>query len=108
MKGRQPTTDAVEILHRLYVENDPEMQRMLEAERVKSKIARQIYDLRKKAGLTHEQLAEKVGTTAKVIDDLEEADYEDHQLGDAVLMLPRIAKAVGKRIEVDFRVVPME
>ena len=106
MKGRQPTTDAVEILHRLYVENDPEMQRMLEAERVKSKIARQIYDLREEAGLTHEHLAEKVGTTVEILDNLEEADYEDHELGDAVLMLQRIGKAVGKRIEQVGQAVP--
>ena len=78
MKERQPTTDAVEILHRLYVENDPEMQRILEAERVKSKIARKVYDFRNEAGLTHEQLAEKVGTTVEIIDNLEETDYEDH------------------------------
>ncbi len=107
MSEKRRTSDAVEILHHLYIKDDPEMQRMLEAERVKSKIARQVYDLRINAGLTHQQLAEKVGTTVEVIDNLEETDYEDHEMGDAVFMLQRIAKAVGKRIEVDFRVVPL-
>ena len=107
MSEKRRTSDAVEILYHLYVKDDPEMQRMLEAERVKSKIARQVYDLRMGAGLTHQQLAEKVGTTVEVIDNLEETDYEDHEMGDAVFMLQRIAKAVGKRIEVDFRVVPL-
>ncbi len=108
MAERKPTTDAVEILHRLYFENDPEMMEMLEAERIKGKIAQRVYDLREEAGLTQKQLAKKVGTTAKVIDDLEMTDYEDHEIGDTVLMLQRIAKALGKRINVDFRVVPLK
>lgn len=108
MAERKPTTEAVEILHRLYFENDPEMMEMLEAERIKGKIAQRVYDLREEAGLTQKQLAKKVGTTAKVIDALEMTDYEDHEIGDAVLMLQRIAKALGKRIDVDFRVVPLE
>ena len=41
-----------------------------------------------------------------MIDDLEMTNYEDHEIGDAVLMLQRIAKALNKRIQVDFRVVP--
>lgn len=106
MSEKRTTTDAVEILHRLYFKNDPEMMQMLESERVKFKIGQKIYDLREEAGLTQKQLAEKVGTTTKVIDDLEMTDYEDNELGDAVLMLQRIAKALGKRIEVEFRAVP--
>lgn len=100
------TSDAVEILHRIYFENDSEMMEMLEAERIKGGIAQQIYDLREAAGLTQKQLAEKVGTTEALIDDLEMTDYEDNEIGDAVLMLHRIAKALGKRIEVKFRIVP--
>ena len=49
-----------------------------------------------------------MGTTSAIIDDLEMTDYEDHQLGNAVLMLKRIAKAVGKQIFVDFQVVSQE
>jgi len=108
MSERRTTQDAVEILYHLYVKGDPEMQRMLEAEEIKSNIAQQIYELREAAGLTQEQLAKKVGTTEEVIDNLEMTDYEDHELGDAVLMLQRIAKAVDKRIEIKFLVVPLE
>ena len=108
MSERRTTTDAVEILDYLYVKDDPEMQRMLEAEEIKSNIAQHIYELREEAGLTQRQLAKKVGTTAKAIDNLEMTDYEDHELGDAVLMLQRIAKALGKRVDVDFRMVPLE
>ena len=108
MAERKPTTDAVEILQRLYFEKDPEMMDWLEAERIKGNIAQRAYDLREEAELTQKQLAEKVGTTSAIIDDLEMTDYEDHQLGDAVLMLKRIAKAVGKQILVDFQVVSLE
>src|SRR5713101_5871182 len=95
-KKREPTTDAVEILHRLYFEGKPEMLAMLEEERANDEIARKIYDLRTKAGLTHRQLAKLIGTTAAVIRQLEEADYEGH----ALAMLNRIAAALDKRVEI--------
>ena len=79
---------------------------MLEAERIKGNIAQQVYDLREAAALTQDQLAEQVETTAKVIDDLEMTDYDDNAIGEAVLMLQRIAKAVGKQIE--FRILPLK
>ena len=100
MTDKRTTTSAVEILHHLYFKNDPEMMQMLKAERIKGDIAQLIYDLREATSLTQEQLAEKVGTTAKVIDDLEMTDYEDNLIGDAVLMLQRIAKAVGKQVDI--------
>ena len=103
---KRTTTDAVEILHYLYFKDDLEMMEMLEAERIKGDIAQQIYDLREAAGLTQEQLAEKVGTTAKVIDDLEMTDYEDSEIVHVFLMLRRIAKALNKQVEL--RIVPLE
>ena len=106
MTDKRTTTSAVEILHHLYFKNDPKMMQMLEAERIKGDIAQRVYDLREAASLTQEQLAEKVGTTAKVIDDLEMTDYEDNSIGDAVLMLQRIANTTGKQVE--FRIVPLK
>ena len=100
MTDKRTTTSAVEILHHLYFKNDPEMMQMLKAERIKGDIAQLIYDLREAASLNQEQLAEKVGTTAKVIDNLEMTDYEDNLMGDAVLMLQRIAKVVGKQVDI--------
>ncbi len=93
---RKPTTDAVEILHRRYFEGKPEMLAMLEEERANAEIARKIYDLRTKASLTQRRLAKLVGTTAAVINQLEEADYEGH----ALAMLNRIAAALNKRVEI--------
>ena len=108
MTDKRTTTSAVEILHHLYFENDPKMMQMLEAERIKGDIAQRVYDLREAASLTQEQLAEKVRTTAKVIDDLEMTDYEDNLIGDAVLMLQRIAKAAGKQVEIPNALLTIE
>ena len=105
MPETRTTTSAVEILHHLYFKNDSEMMQMLEAERIKGDIAQQVYDLREAASLTQEQLAEKIGTTAKIIDDLEMTDYDDNAIGNAVLMLQCIAKAAGKQIKL--RIVPL-
>jgi len=99
---REPTTDAVEILHRRYFEGKPEMMALLEEERANAEIARQIFDLRTEAGLTQRKLAKLVGTSASVIDDLEEADYE----GNALAMLRRIAASLNKRVEI--QLVPVE
>ena len=97
-RKREPTTDAVEILHRLYYEGHPDRLAMLEEERANAEIARKIYDLRTQARLTQGQLAKLVGTTAAVIRQLEEADYEGH----ALAMLNRIAAALNKRVEIRF------
>ena len=97
-KKRKPTTDAGEILHRRYFEGKPDMLAALEEARANDEVARKIYDLRTKAGLTQRQLAKLVGTTASVICLLEDADYEGHSLS----MLRRIATAVNRRVEIRF------
>lgn len=97
-KNRKPTADAVAILHRRYFAGKSEMLELLEQARLNANIAQKVYDLRMKAGLTQEQLAERVGTTASVICRLEDADYQGHSLS----MLQRIAFAVGKQVELRF------
>ena len=93
---REPTTDAIEILHRRYYEGHPERLAMLEEARANDEIARQVYRLRTEADLTHGQLAKLVGTTAAVIRQLEEADYEGH----ALAMLNRVAIVLNRRVEI--------
>ena len=93
---REPTTDAVEILHRRYYEGHPERLAMLEEARANDEIARQVYRLRTEADLTHGQLAKLVGTTPAVIRQLEEADYEGH----ALAMLNRVAIVLNRRVEI--------
>jgi ribosome-binding protein aMBF1 (putative translation factor) len=95
---RKSTTDAVEILHRRFFRGQPERQRVLDEARADDEVARKIYELRRKAGLTQAQLAKMIGTTASVISRLEDADYEGHSLA----MLRRIAAALNKRVEIRF------
>lgn len=97
-KKHKPTDDAVEILYRHYVKDDPEILAELEKIRAENDVARKIYDLRTKAGLSQRELAKLVGTTASVICRLEDADYEGHSLA----MLNRIAAALDKRVEIRF------
>lgn len=96
-KNKQ-TDDAVEILHRRLVAGNPEKMVELEKIRADDAVARKIYDLRTKAGLSQRALAKLVGTTASVICRLEDSDYEGHSLA----MLNRIAAALDKRVEIRF------
>ena len=97
-RKRKPTTDAVEIVHWRYFEGKPERLQELEEERANAEVARKIYELRQEAGLTQQELAKLVGTTASVICRLEDADYEGHSLS----MLRRIATALDKRVQIRF------
>src|SRR5438094_9191832 len=97
-KKRKPTRDAVAILDRRYYEGNPDRRAALEEARANDAVARKIYELRTKAGLTQRQLAKLVGTTASVIGLLEDADYEGHSMA----MLTRIAAALNKRVEIRF------
>jgi transcriptional regulator with XRE-family HTH domain len=88
----------VEILSRRFFKGQPERLMALEEARSDDEVARRIFELRKKAGLTQAQLAKMIGTTASVISRLEGADYEGHSLA----MLRRIAAALDKRVEIRF------
>jgi len=92
------TDDAVEILHRRYVIGRPEKAAELERIRADDDVARKIYDLRAKAGLSQRELAKLVGTSASAICRLEDAEYEGHSLA----MLHRIAHALNRRVEIRF------
>jgi DNA-binding XRE family transcriptional regulator len=97
-KKRTPTTDAVEIIHRRHYEGHPQRLAGLAEAEANDTVARKIYELRKRAGLTQQQLAKQVGTTTSVISRLEDADYQGHSLA----MLRRIADALNKRVELRF------
>ena len=84
----QKITDGIEILHRRYIRGKPEAEALLEEARVNTEVARKIYDIRQKVGLTQRALAKLVGTTPSVICRLEDADYRGHSL----TMLNRIAR----------------
>jgi DNA-binding XRE family transcriptional regulator len=92
------TTEAVAILHSLFIKDDPKRLAALERKRQKLQIAGQICELRTRAKLSQAELAKMVGTTQSVISRLEDADYEGHSLN----MLRRIAKALNRRLELRF------
>jgi len=97
IKRMKKTSDGIAILDSI-TGNDPEVLAMIEEEAENLQIARNIYELRTKAGLSQVELARRVGTTQSVISRLEDADYE----GYSVPVLRRIAAALGKRIEVNW------
>ena len=88
--------NAYEFLVEKYVGDDPERLADLEQERINAEVAQELYDARKRAGLSQKQLAERVGTTQSVISRLEDADYGGH----SVKMLGRIAQALGQRLKI--------
>jgi len=96
MAKKEKTTDAVRILHGRYVKGDPERKASVESERVNAEVARLIYDRRTEAGLSQQELADRVGTTQSVISRLEDADYDGHSL----TMLTRIAEALKQKLTV--------
>lgn len=98
MPSRKFHSAATEFLYNRLIAGDPEAERAYEDEFVNMEIARTIYDLRTRAGLTQQELAARVGTTKSAICRLEDADYEGHSL----TMLRKIAAALDRRIEVRF------
>jgi len=92
------SSDAFEWAYNEFIAGDPESDALFKEYEVKADIAQQIYDLRTQANLSQAALAELVGTTESVIQELEEADYE----GDSLGMLVRIGSALNRKIEVRF------
>jgi len=85
-------------LYNRFIAGDPKREAEYEEEVINAEIARKIYQLRTKAGLTQQELADRVGTSKSAISRLEDADYEGHSLS----MLKRIATALDKRLEIRF------
>ncbi len=99
-----PTRDAAQILQRRYVDGRPAMESLLDQERANARIAWAIYDLRERLGLSQREFAARVGTSASVICQLEDAAYEGH----STKMLEKIAAALGQRVELQIRFVPLK
>jgi DNA-binding XRE family transcriptional regulator len=97
-KKRTFHSGALQYTYDRYIGKDPEQIRQYEEEVVNAEIARKVYDLRTKAGISQRELARRVGTSASAICRLEDADYDGHSL----YMLKRIAEALDQRIEIRF------
>jgi len=91
-------SEALGYLYEKYYKDHPERLASLEREMVNVAVAERLYDLRTQLELSQEELAGRVGIDVSVIEDLEEADFE----GDALLMLTRIAGAIGKKVVLEW------
>jgi ribosome-binding protein aMBF1 (putative translation factor) len=89
-------SEALQYSYDRFIAAHPEDEEFFEQALFDTDVASKVYDLRTKAGLSHAALAKKVGTTAPVIGRLEDADYE----GNSLVMLLRIADALGKRLQI--------
>ena len=78
--------------------SDNDLAAAVDAERFNLNVGSVIYEARTSAGLTQQQLADRVGMYQSAIARLEDADYDGHSLK----TLERIAFALGKRIEISF------
>jgi DNA-binding XRE family transcriptional regulator len=98
MAQKKLHSGASQFLYNRYIAGDPKREDEYGEEVINAEIARKIFDLRTKAGLTQEELADRVGTSKSAICRLEDADYDGHSLS----MLKRIAEALDKRLELRF------
>ena len=95
---RRSTSDAVEILDRVFVGDDASRREAADKAFEDAVVGQIIHDARKAAGLSQAELAAMIGSDQAVISRLEDADYEGHSLS----MLRRIARALGKRLDIRF------
>ena len=98
MPKRKFHSKASQFLYNRYIAGDPKREEDCDAEVMNAEIARKIVERLTKAGLTQQELADKVGTSKSAICRLEDADYQGHSLS----MLKRIAEALDKRVEIRF------
>ena len=89
------TSNALTIINNM-MKDDPELQAMVKESSLNARVAQIIYDARKDANFTQQQLADLIGTTQSVIARLEDADYDGHSLS----MLSRIAAVLNQRLEI--------
>ena len=84
---------------RLYEDlKDPEFKLHYEEERQALKLAVKITKLRRKKGLSQQQLAKLMGTSQQAISRIESGEYE----GFTLKTLEKIAKATGTRVKIEF------
>ena len=78
---------------------DPEFKERFERAGEAWEVAVKLAALRKKAGLSQKELAQKAGTTQQQISRLESPSYEGHSLS----MLRRIAAVLGATVHVEIQ-----
>lgn len=89
------TKDLAAVL-RQTLDRNPALAAAVVAERFHARLASDLYEARRAAGLTQQEVADRAGTKQPVVARLEDADYEGHSLK----LLRRIAAALGKCVQV--------
>ncbi|MGL5060930.1 MAG: helix-turn-helix domain-containing protein [Microcoleus sp.] len=97
------TNDALKILKQMTSE-DPEMEELIKESSFNAELAQLIYRTRTQAGLTQQQLADRIGIKQSAIAQLEDAEYE----GNWLLMLQKIARALERRLEIHLTPIGLE
>lgn len=95
------TRDFAKII-RSKLKQDRDLGTAVESESFNADVAMQVYQLRTEAGVTQQQLADRINTKQSVISRIEDADYDGHSLA----LLKRIAEALGKKLRVEFYSCP--
>ena len=93
MSGKR-ITDAAEILDLRYRKQVSNWDEEVREEELRVRVGIAIIQMRKDAGLTQQQLAERVGVTQSMVSQLENGDYE----GSALDMLWRVCKILRKEL----------
>jgi len=97
MSNKVRTRDFGNVIRNKLAAN-PQLAEAVQEQSFNADIAQQIYDLRRQAGLTQTQLAKLADTQQSVISRIEDSDYDGHSL----TTLKRIAKALKRRLRVEF------
>jgi DNA-binding XRE family transcriptional regulator len=75
MSEKKLSSDAFEWAYNRYIKGKPEQEAAFKEAGRQADLAQQVYDIRTRLHMTHEDLAEFSGLTAAAIDDIEESDY---------------------------------
>ena len=92
------TRNASHILHRR-IEDDQESQLQVQLATICAKIAEEVYDARRRRGMTQAALATLIGTSQSAIARVEDADYDGH----SIKTIAKIAVALALDVAVKFR-----
>ena len=97
-KVKTTTTSALKIVKQRFYKGKPAREESYRRTVNEMAIGDKIRRVREERGVTQEELAKRVGTSASVISRVEDADYEGH----STALLNRIAEALDLRLLIDF------
>ena len=84
-------------LHRLGAD-DAETRQQMVLDRLCAEVAEEIYEARRRAGLTQVELAQRIGTAQSAVARVEDAEYDGHSLQ----TIARIAEALNLHVSIRF------